>query len=136
MMKRFFLITPFKCDPDFESKKAIISKLAEEHGMVLLMADEELVKSGQYVSGSLEMIIKADFVIADLSYERPSCYYELGYLQAMNKRVYLLAMQNTIIHQLLKPEKLIFYDDLNAYFKNVAYIMTIETTVKSQVAIV
>lgn len=79
------------------------------------MANEESLKTGQYVRSSLEMIMQTDFVIADLSYERPSCYYELGYLQAMKKKVYLLAEQSTVIHQLLTPEQIIFYSNIKEY---------------------
>lgn len=114
-MKIFFLITPFKSDSLFELKKSVIKRLAEKYNFSLLMANEESLKTGQYVRSSLEMIMQTDFVIADLSYERPSCYYELGYLQAMKKKVYLLAEQSTVIHQLLTPEQIIFYSNIKEY---------------------
>lgn len=46
----------------------------------------------------LNHIALAEYVIADLSYERPNCYYELGYAHALNKKIILTASYDTKIH--------------------------------------
>lgn len=46
----------------------------------------------------LNHIALAEYVIADLSYERPNCYYELGYAHALNKKIILTASSDTKIH--------------------------------------
>lgn len=45
-----------------------------------------------------EHIEKAEVIIADLSYERPNCYFELGYAKALGKDMIIIARQGTKIH--------------------------------------
>jgi len=46
----------------------------------------------------IELIKKSDFGIADLTYARPSVYYEAGYLNGMNKQVIYIARADHFIH--------------------------------------
>jgi len=46
----------------------------------------------------LNHIKLAEFIIADLTFERPNCYYEIGYAHALNKKVILTAKKGTKIH--------------------------------------
>jgi len=46
----------------------------------------------------LSHIKLAEFIIADLTFERPNCYYEIGYAHALNKKVILTAKEGTKIH--------------------------------------
>lgn len=97
-MKKLFLITPYSSDPDFEQKKEIVARLAAEHNLVLLMPGTEELGTQKGIEQTLKMMQEADFAIADLSYERPSCYYEVGYLQGLGKPVYIIAKSSTLIH--------------------------------------
>ena len=54
----------------------------------------------------------ATLVIADLSLERPSCYYELGLAQSLGVPTLVLAASGTRIHQLADRENVLFYVDL------------------------
>ena len=42
---------------------------------------------------------KRAFILADVSLERPSCYFELGLMRATNVPIYLIAAEATPIHQ-------------------------------------
>jgi nucleoside 2-deoxyribosyltransferase len=57
----------------------------------------------------------ADIVLADLSFERPSCYFEVGFAQALGKRVALIATDGTAIHQVIGRDALIFYNTISDY---------------------
>ena len=46
----------------------------------------------------LSHIKLAEFIIADLTFERPNCYYEIGYAHALNKKVILTAKEGTKVH--------------------------------------
>ena len=57
-------------------------------------------------------IKRAELVIADLSFGRPSCYYELGVVEGIGKKVHLLAIENTEIHQCSGRREVHFYRDI------------------------
>jgi hypothetical protein len=57
----------------------------------------------------------AALVIADLSLERPSCYFELGVAQALDVPVQMIAASGTRIHQTATAGTVIFYADLDQY---------------------
>ena len=111
----FFVITPYRLDPLFGEKKKIIQNVSKLYSMTAYFASEQLSTDDLYIENTLNLFKKIKFFIADLSYERPSCYFEVGFAQALNKPVYLLAQQATIIHQLLNSEKIRFYKDLKEY---------------------
>lgn len=54
----------------------------------------------------------ADFVIADLSGARPSCYYELGIAHSLGKKTFLVAKAGTEIHQTLYRDQVSMYNDI------------------------
>jgi nucleoside 2-deoxyribosyltransferase len=57
----------------------------------------------------------ADLVVADLSKERPSCYFELGIAEALHKNIIRIAEQDTTIHQTSDKDKIIYYNNLEDY---------------------
>lgn len=46
----------------------------------------------------LEQIKKAEVIIADLSYERPNCYFEVGYARALGKNIIIVYDSKSKIH--------------------------------------
>jgi nucleoside 2-deoxyribosyltransferase len=57
----------------------------------------------------------AEFVLADLSRERPSCYFELGLAEALGLKVVLMAVKGTPIHQVGKATNVWFYSNPTEY---------------------
>lgn len=45
-----------------------------------------------------EEIERAQFVIADLTDERPSCYFEAGYAEALRKPVIYIASKESVVN--------------------------------------
>ena len=41
---------------------------------------------------------KAEIIVADLSFERPNCYYELGYARAIGKKIITIASKGSKVH--------------------------------------
>lgn len=77
----------------------------------------------------LKKIQEAEFLICDLTHERPNVYFELGYARGINKTVILTAKRGTEIHFDVKDYKVIFYssgtdlkkeliNEFNHFYKN------------------
>jgi guanylate kinase len=58
----------------------------------------------------LNHIKLAEYIIADLTFERPNCYYEIGFAHALEKKVILTAMKPTKVHFDISTFPIIFYD--------------------------
>ena len=59
---------------------------------------------------TLQDMKQCEFVLVNLSLERPSCYYELGLAEAIGKPVYLIAIEGTDIHQTASRKLVQFYN--------------------------
>jgi len=115
IVKKLFLITPYSIDSDFEIKKKIISKICQSNNIELYLAEDKLIHKSLDANETIELFKIMDYFIADISYQRPSCYFEIGYLQALNKEINLIAKTNTPIHQLLKKGTVNFYQNINEF---------------------
>jgi hypothetical protein len=122
MMKGYFyVIAPVGADPAFEEKKIILVDLGVGNGMKPWFPLDH--HSGLTPAEAVRDMLGAEFVIADLSRERPSCYYELGLADASGADVTLMAETGTRIHQVRDPDKLKFYGDLGVYRRIVGEIL-------------
>lgn len=65
--------------------------------------------TGQITEKILGSIAMSEFVVADISDERPNVYYEVGYADALNKPIILLAKHGTDLHFDLQGMNVLFY---------------------------
>jgi hypothetical protein len=70
---------------------------------------DESVFAGNIVDRIMEGIRNAEFVIADLTLEKPNVYLEVGYAWGLNKRVLLVARDGQRLHFDLSHHKCLFY---------------------------
>ncbi len=70
---------------------------------------DESVISGSIIDQIRDGIQTAEFVVADLSGERPNVYLEVGYAWGLQRKVLLLARDGTKLHFDLSHHKCIFY---------------------------
>ena len=59
----------------------------------------------------VQTIHAARIVVVDLSHEKPSVYFELGYTRGLGKTVVTIARQNTKLHFDVKDWPCFFYID-------------------------
>lgn len=88
-----------------------IREIAEEFGLTHWRADTPAT-SADIVDEVLEAIDEAEFVIADLSHERPSVYYEAGWAHRGgigHDNMILIAQDETKVHFDLRNHRIIFY---------------------------
>ena len=77
---------------EFDNRFVKIKTLLSEYNAVAIRIDKEFPLE-QLVARIKQEIEQAEFVIADLTEERPSCYFECGYAEALKKKVIYIASE-------------------------------------------
>jgi len=93
-----FIIMPIDPDkPELEDVCDVIKKVCSQFGIEARRADE--IQHQQSITDIvLKEIRECEFLIADLSYERPNVYYEIGYAHALGKHPILYRRRGTKLH--------------------------------------
>ncbi len=122
-----FVITAYRLDQLYAEKRSIVERLARKYKMqaYYAMFQAPLLHGGFNLLETQRLIEFADFIIADLTYERPSCYYELGFAQGLRKPVDLIAFESSHAEYIPPPEVLNI-DTLRTYRSLATYATTIE----------
>lgn len=95
--KKMFVIMPFD-DKYIESAYNLaIKDPAMAQGIEVIRVDE-IEDSGKISEQILEGIQQSDLIYADLTNERPNCYFELGYALALQKEIILTVKKGDRIH--------------------------------------
>jgi hypothetical protein len=92
-----FFICPFGNDEVDHNYEMVIKPAVEKYQFTIFRADE-ISHTRQITDVIIDSIVKAKFVIADLTDSRPNCYYEVGFAQSLSKPVIILAKEGTERH--------------------------------------
>jgi hypothetical protein len=112
-LKYFYVICPVGADANFLVKRSALEDVSAECGLTpFFPLDHHHEFSIETVSRDIKL---AAFVLADLSLERPSCYFELGMAEVLGARVLLIAAAGTPIHQVGSFGEVTFYSDMAQY---------------------
>ena len=111
----FYVIMPVGADAEFEKKKSVIQRVARGKDIEPYFPFDRANYGSFDLETTLSILRDAEFVLADLTMERPSSYFELGLSQALGKDVYLMAKDGTDIHQASGRDLTHFYSDLPGY---------------------
>lgn len=112
-MSRAYYISPVGSDPDYTSKREVLARVAADRGISLFFPLDH--RASFSVPAALSDLRTSQLVIADLSLERPSCYFEVGLAQAIGLPVVLIAAAGTVIHQAGDTDGVVTYTDLASY---------------------
>ncbi len=105
---RVFIVMPIQGDQygtqdeqrvsaEFDKRFEVVEKLLGKHDAVAIRIDKEHTLD-ELVKRIKEEIERAQFVIADLTDERPSCYFEVGYAEALRKPVIYVASKESVVN--------------------------------------
>jgi nucleoside 2-deoxyribosyltransferase len=119
---KVFIIIPQYLDPTFDTKKAILIRSADKYEIKIFFGYN--TGNENDINESINLLENADFVVADLSLARPSCYYEVGFAQSKNKQIYLMASIGTEIHQVKSKNEILFYKSLDEYEKLIDILLS------------
>ena len=102
---------------EFDSRFEAIETLLGKYDAVAIRIDKEHTLD-ELVKRIKEEIEKSKFIIADLTDERPSCYFEAGYAEALRKPVLFVASKESVVNP-KTPTKVHFDIHRNVnYFTN------------------
>jgi len=104
----FILMAIKGADPLLDDVLAAIRRAAETVGLRAERVDE-IAFTGQITDKILGSIRCAEYIVADLTHERPNVYYELGYAHAFQKKAILTARKGTVLHFDVQNLPVIFY---------------------------
>ena len=110
----FVVVMPIGYDLESEQKIQIIQSLSNSYNTTVQLPTYDTTTSSFSIDCTLQTFSEACFALVDLSFERPSCYYELGLLESVGTKVYLIAAQETPIHQSS-------YRTFVTYFRNIEH---------------
>lgn len=98
-------------NPHMDDVHDAIKEVARQCGLTAERVDDT-ESNDRITDRLLESIRKAEFVVVDLTEERPNVFYEAGYAQGMGKTPIYIARQGTNLHFDLKDYPIIFFDNL------------------------
>ncbi|MFM9976568.1 MAG: hypothetical protein ACKVOP_00780 [Sphingomonadaceae bacterium] len=118
-MKTVLMIMPVYSDRQFAQKRDIVNEICVNAGCHPLFPEYERNNPMFDVSKARRRLEQSDLVIADLTLERPSCYFELGFAENQSANIIVVADEKSDIHQLSGRERVIRFAGVDDYHRAV-----------------
>lgn len=115
MTQRVYVIMASTAFNTVAVKRQAIADIAASTGWEVIFPEYDKTEPTFDFASLVESMKGASLVLADLSMERPSCYFELGVAETLGSRICLLAENGTPIHQTSKRLETRFYSSLGSF---------------------
>ena len=107
----FVMMSISDSEPELEDVLYAIQRACGTVNMEAVRADK-VEHSGRITDLILEYLRTSQYLICDLTTERPNVYYELGYCHGLSREVVLIAKHGTRLHFDIKDYNVIFYKNM------------------------
>ena len=105
-----FFVCPFE-NPDVDHNyEYVIKPTIKQYHFDIQRADE-ISHTGTITEVIISAINRSRFIVADLTEEKPNCYYEVGYAHSIGKPVIIIAKEGTTRHFDLSAHKWTYWSD-------------------------
>ena len=96
-LRQIFVIMKFGDEVLDSAYEGVIKPIGKQFGFNVLRVDE-IKDSGNISQQILENIARSEIVLAELSGERPNCYYEAGFAHALGREIIFSIKKGDDIH--------------------------------------
>ncbi|MGA9582524.1 MAG: hypothetical protein WBR13_11220 [Allosphingosinicella sp.] len=128
------IIMPVWSDPRFREKQAAIERGAEAAGFTARFP-EYSASNPEFDADAYERQVKsASVVLADLTGERPSCYFEIGFAEGMGRSLHIIAEKGTDVHQSAYRHRARYYSNMDQLERLVFEILSAESVLNLKTA--
>jgi hypothetical protein len=113
-----FVIMPVGSDPNYLSRRSRIAATVRALGMEPYFPLDHREHNEVFDPATIRFEMqRATVAVADLTLERPSCYFELGIAQGVGLPTVIMAESGTPIHQTADRDQVAFYADFDELAK-------------------
>ncbi len=105
----FILMAMLKSDPSLKDVHDTIKRACRKCDLKASRVDD-ISFTGKIDEKVLGSIRCSQFIVADLTHNRPNVYYEIGYAHAFKKPTIIIAREGTIPHFDIQGHNIIYYD--------------------------
>lgn len=118
-MRTLFVIMASTSFPNSTEKREILKRCAHNNGWAIHTPSYDANLPSFDLIETKFHLNYCQLTIADLSDERPSCYYELGLAEALGRPTALFASKDTPIHQTASRNAVTFFADLEDFQRKI-----------------
>jgi hypothetical protein len=113
-----FVIMPVGSDPNYLLRRSRIAATVRALGMEPYFPLDHHAHNEVFDPATIRFEMqRARVAVADLTMERPSCYFELGIAQGVGLPTVIIAESGTPIHQTADRDQVAFYADFDELVK-------------------
>ncbi len=99
MSQSVFVIMPISGIQTASAKLRILTEVAQERNWSAHLPAYDPDAPDFNLNETIREMHASNLIVADLTGERPSCYYELGLAEALHLPIFAIAERQTEIHQ-------------------------------------
>ena len=113
--KYIYFVMPGLVDPLAHHKRQVILEVCTAFGISVRFPAFNPDSLEFNLDQEKDAILSSAGAIVDLSFERPSCYYELGLIECLGVPAFLICGRDAAVHQTMNRSSVVRFDGIDSY---------------------